>query len=189
MDPHSAKMVRDAIYELKQANCSIILCTHNLAEAEILADKIAIIRKGEIIIQGTSDELKRRLLGVPHYNVQFNQASSDGLPETITNLVTVVEQDERSFTYLTEEAEQVNHRLLQMLAETGRQVLTLSEVPRSLESVYLKIAGQPQDNRDEIEQSLLKQEHPAKKPDGIAADAFDATEELDLTTKEKGALK
>jgi hypothetical protein len=76
-----------------------------------------------------------------------------------------------------------------MLAQSGRQVLTLSEVPRSLESVYLKIAGQPQDNRDEIEQSLLKNERPTKKLDGVAADAFDDTEELDLSTHQKGALK
>jgi ABC-2 type transport system ATP-binding protein len=46
MDPHSAKLVRDAINQLRNDKRTIILCTHNLPEAELLADRIAIIKKG-----------------------------------------------------------------------------------------------------------------------------------------------
>ena len=46
MDPHSAKLVRDAILQLRQEKRTVIICTHNLAEAELLADRIAIIRHG-----------------------------------------------------------------------------------------------------------------------------------------------
>ena len=48
MDPHSAKLVRDAIIELRDDKRTVILCTHNLAEAELLADSIAIIKKGRL---------------------------------------------------------------------------------------------------------------------------------------------
>ena len=65
MDPHSAKLVRDAIANLRQEKRTIVLCTHNLAEAEQLADRIAIVRRGQIIAQGTPAELKQRLLGDP----------------------------------------------------------------------------------------------------------------------------
>ena len=51
MDPESARLVRDAIHELRSANRTIVICTHNLAEAEELADQIAIIRRGQIIAQ------------------------------------------------------------------------------------------------------------------------------------------
>src|SRR6266436_7013073 len=44
MDPQSAKQVRDAIVELQADKRTIILTTHNLNEAEILADCIAVIR-------------------------------------------------------------------------------------------------------------------------------------------------
>jgi ABC-2 type transport system ATP-binding protein len=189
MDPHSAKMVRDAIFELKQAHRSIILCTHNLAEAEILADKIAIIRKGEIVIEGTSEELKHKLLGVPHYQVQFNQPSNAGLPAGLPNLVEIVEQNEHSFIFRTEEAALTNPQVLKLLAKAGLEVITLSEVPRSLESVYLKIAGQPQDNtpnRDEVEQIMKKEEEHTKEHHGVAADAFNQSEDLELTREAKG---
>ena len=63
MDPESARLVRDAIHSLRSANRAIIICTHNLAEAEELADQIAIIRRGRIIASGTVEALKQRLLG------------------------------------------------------------------------------------------------------------------------------
>src|SRR3989338_2814954 len=63
MDPLSAKLVRDAIADLRQDNRAIILCTHNLAEAEELADSIAIVRKGRIIALGNPENLKDQLLG------------------------------------------------------------------------------------------------------------------------------
>jgi len=65
MDPHSAKLVRDAILSLRHHRRAIVICTHNLAEAEALADRIAIIRRGKIIALGTPAELKARLLGPP----------------------------------------------------------------------------------------------------------------------------
>ena len=64
MDPESARQVRDAILELRSSERAIILCTHNLAEAEELADQIAIIRRGRIIVQGTPEALKQDVLGL-----------------------------------------------------------------------------------------------------------------------------
>ncbi len=160
MDPFSAKMVRDAISELKRNNCAIILCTHNLVEAEILADRIAIIRKGEIIITGTSEELKHRLLGAPRYQVELNSEPVQ-IPETVLNLpdFKLVEQVQNGFIYETGFATQHNPKILKSLAASGLEVVTLSQIPQSLETVYLKIAGaagQYSNNRDEIEQSILK---------------------------------
>ncbi|HEX2916403.1 MAG TPA: ABC transporter ATP-binding protein [Chloroflexia bacterium] len=160
MDPYSAKIVRDAIADLKQHNRSIILCTHNLVEAEVLADRIAIIRKGEIIIEGTSEELKQKLLGDPHYKVELNRPFEQ-VPSQVLALpgLQLIEQTANSFTYQTSEPQVQNPLVLRFLAENGLAVVTLSQVSRSLETVYLKIAGTPisgGQNRDEIEQSLLK---------------------------------
>ena len=44
--------------------------------------------------------------------------------------------------YSTPDPERVNPRLLQRLAERGVPVVTLSEVPRSLEDVYLRIVNE-----------------------------------------------
>ncbi|MCU0494495.1 MAG: ABC transporter ATP-binding protein [Chloroflexaceae bacterium] len=65
MDPQSARTVRDAIGDLRNAERTILLTTHNLTEAEVLADRIAIIRSGQIIAEGTIPQLTRQLLGEP----------------------------------------------------------------------------------------------------------------------------
>ncbi len=49
LDPLAARAVRELIRELKGTNRSIILCTHDLDEAERLADEVAIIRDGRIV--------------------------------------------------------------------------------------------------------------------------------------------
>ncbi len=161
MDPYSAKLVRDAINDLKKANRAIILCTHNLAEAEILADRIAIIRKGEIIIEGTAEELKQNLLGVPTYRVELNKILAE-IPAVVKAIpqVKVLEMTTRGFSFETAEPATANPAVLKSLSESGLGVVTLSQVSRSLEAVYLKIAGDTaavEGNRDEVEQSLLKE--------------------------------
>jgi ABC-2 type transport system ATP-binding protein len=138
MDPHSAKLVRDAILELRRDQRTIILCTHNLNEAEMLADRIAIIRRGRIIAQGSPAELKARLLGDPLLELRLADPL-DGLLPDLEDVVTVEDYGDTWLRYRTSEPERVNPRLLQQLAERGTPVVTLSEVPRSLEEVYLQI--------------------------------------------------
>ncbi len=71
MDPESAHLVRNAIRDLRSASRAIIICTHNLAEAEELADQIAIIRKGRIIASGSPNELKQSYLGPAVFEVRL----------------------------------------------------------------------------------------------------------------------
>ncbi|HLB46657.1 MAG TPA: ABC transporter ATP-binding protein [Anaerolineales bacterium] len=137
MDPQSAKLVRDAIADLRSDNRAIIMCTHNLSEADSLADTIAIIRKGRIIANGTTDDLKDQLLGPALMELRL-AAPANGLAGNLADLVTVVEQEENWLHYSTPSPETVNPIILNRLAHENIPVVTLSEVPRSLEAVYLR---------------------------------------------------
>lgn len=138
MDPHSAKLVRDAVLGLRHHQRAIVICTHNLAEAEALADRIAIIRRGRIIALGTFAELKERLLGRPLMELRLTHPA-DGFVKLISDLVEVESQGEDWLRYATPNPRKTNPLLLRMLAEHGVEVITLSEVPRSLEDVYLQV--------------------------------------------------
>ena len=138
MDPHSAKLVRDVFHNLRHHRRAIVICTHNLAEAEALADRIAIIRRGQIIALGTPAELKARLLGPPLMELRLSQAI-DGVVKLASDLVKVEVQGEDWLRYSTADPQETNPLLLQMLAAHGVGVVTLSEVPRSLEDVYLQV--------------------------------------------------
>jgi ABC-2 type transport system ATP-binding protein len=141
MDPQSARLVRDAISGLRGEKRAIILCTHNLYEAEELADRIAIIRRGRIVEQGTTASLKSRLLGPPLMEVRLN-APLNGLLPDLMQQVEVVEQGDVWLRYRTENPAAENPRLLRWLADHDASVVTLSEVTRSLEDVYLRVVAE-----------------------------------------------
>jgi ABC-2 type transport system ATP-binding protein len=138
MDPHSAKLVRDAILDLRGDDRTVLVCTHNLTEAEMLADRIAIIRRGQIIALDTPAGLKTRLLGPPLLEVQLAGALDGCLP-ALRDLVQIETWGDTWFRYRTEEPRTTNPALLARLAGMDAQVLTLSQVPQSLEEVYLRI--------------------------------------------------
>jgi ABC-2 type transport system ATP-binding protein len=142
MDPQSAKLVRDAILSLRNERRAIIVCTHNLAEAESLADRIAIIRRGRLVLLGTPAELKAQLLGPPLMKVRL-VGSVDGLSPRLADIVEVEAHGKDWLSYRTADPRGVNPRLLQRLAELDREVVTLSEVPRTLEDVYLRVVEEP----------------------------------------------
>lgn len=142
MDPHSAKTVRDLIRELRTQGRCMVLCTHNLSEAEALADRIAIIRRGRIVAQGTVPELERRLLGPPVYEVGLARPL-EGLGDALVDLVDMESSGATQIRYRTSDPEETNPRVVGRLVDLGAEVVNLSRVSRSLEDVYLRIVEEP----------------------------------------------
>ena len=145
MDPESARLVRDAILSLRSEKRTIIICTHNLAEAEELADQIAIIRHGRIVAHGTSAALKQAFLGPDEYEVRFAaplEAHWDDLPAGWQ----LSARGPDWIRYQTRQPEQDNPRLLAHLIQQQLPVVSLHPVNRSLEHVYLQAINLPEES-------------------------------------------
>ncbi len=138
MDPESARLVRDEIARLKSSKRTIVICSHNLTEAETLADKIAIIYRGRILLQGTLDELKQSVLGTPEYEIKFSEAwDSSGLE--LPNDVDMLSRTATSLKVRVKRPQESNPQILKALSAKSASVMTFQEEPRSLEQVYLKV--------------------------------------------------
>jgi ABC-2 type transport system ATP-binding protein len=138
MDPESARLVRDEIANLRSANRAIIVCTHNLVEAEELADEIAIIYRGRILRRGSLSELKASLLGPPEYEVRV--AGEYPLrPLNIPPGVTLLERSPDGMRFRVDEPRVSNPALVRELLAHQVPVVSIQEVPRDLEQVYLKV--------------------------------------------------
>ncbi len=140
MDPESARLVRNAIKALRSAERAIIICTHNLVEAEELADQIAIIRRGRIVAQGTPSELKRQMLGPGEYEIRF-AALLNGRLKSLPKNVTLTAQGEDWIRFRSATPERDHPDVLRYLLEQDLPVVELREVPRSLEQVYLEVVS------------------------------------------------
>jgi len=61
-DPHARREFHDLVHRLSDLDeTTILLTTHDLDEAEKLADRILILARGQIIADGSPDELARRI--------------------------------------------------------------------------------------------------------------------------------
>jgi ABC-2 type transport system ATP-binding protein len=144
MDPESARLVRDEILRLRSSQRTIIICTHNLMEAEALADEIAIIYRGRILLKGTIPELKASLLGPPEYEVTLASdwtESSLPLPEGVD----LLERSNRSLRFRVQQPLESNPKLVQALTSRAAPVVSVQEVPRNLEQVYLQVMARAQE--------------------------------------------
>jgi ABC-2 type transport system ATP-binding protein len=140
MDPHSAKLVRDAIAELRQDRRAILLCTHNLSEAERLADRIAIIRHGQILALDSPGGLKKQLLGHPLIELTVDR-SLNGEVASLMDVVPVETIIGPVIRYRTQNPVTDNPMVVRHLTGLGVGVVSLTEVTQSLEDVYLRVVG------------------------------------------------
>lgn len=138
MDPESAFTVRQAILELRSSDRTIVLCSHNLKEAEELADQIAIIKDGKIILNGELGTVRRRLLGPKEYLIRFTGQIDMGIDHKLGE-VKITKIGENYVSFVTDNPEITNPLIISVLTRSGVNIITLQEVTHSLEDIYLKI--------------------------------------------------
>lgn len=125
LDPVSRRQVWSAIKDWKNHDRTILLTTHYMDEAELLADFIVIIDKGNIIAKGTMNELRKIIpyelrIDVPKIHLDESLASLGSVLDSGTNFV-------RIFTYETD-AERIYDKALRMNIQFTVSPITLDDV-------------------------------------------------------------
>lgn len=153
MDPQSAKLVRDAIVELQRDERTFLITTHNLAEAQSLANRIAIIRRGRIIASGDFDELARRFVGDPRMELRV-RGRLNGLAKDIGDMVTVEEAGENWLRYRVQDPNTTNPALIQRVMGMGVDVVTLAPLSQTLEEIYLQVVKEDEQQKGDVDEHL-----------------------------------
>ena len=138
MDPESARLVRDEIARLKSSQRTVVICSHNLSEVEVLADQIAIIYRGRILTQGSLDELKLRVLGAPEYEIRFS-VNWDSSRLELPPGVDLLTRTANSLTVRVARPQESNPIMMHRLSTLSAPVMAFQEEARSLERIYLKV--------------------------------------------------
>jgi ABC-2 type transport system ATP-binding protein len=174
LDPLAARAVRELIVGLKQSSRSIILCTHDLDEAERLADEVAIIRQGRIVAHDTPAALRRQATGETQVMIEFADecplplealATIDGVntpqfreKKTTGTLSSVTQPPALILQYQTSRPKVVNPQVLSRLIVAGAQVVSVTCETSSLEDVYASAMG---DGGASLADARQDQEQPA----------------------------
>lgn len=138
MDPQSAKQVRDSIVELQRDERTFLITTHNLTEAQQLANRIAIIRRGRIIASGDFEALARRFVGDPRMELRV-RGRLNGLARDIGDMVTVEDSGENWLRYSVADPNETNPALISRVVSLGVDIITLAPLSQTLEEIYLQV--------------------------------------------------
>ncbi len=136
VDPQSRERIWEMLEELRSQGASLLLTTHQLDEAQQVADRIAIIDQGRVIEEGTFAELLKRTVGAER-RVRFTLARQPtaGVPEGFERL-----EDGRLELRVESVTQELEHSL-RRLREAGCEIVDLEiEVP-SLQTVFLHLTG------------------------------------------------
>ena len=136
LDPEAAREVREMVKGLSREGRTIFLSTHNLAEAEFLCHRIAVV-KTKLLALDTAENLRQRLF---RRQIVVQLASLPGaVIEKVARLPFVrrVEPGEKQLLVELDDPEKNRPELVQRIVEAGGRVMAVSEEQHSLEEVYL----------------------------------------------------
>jgi ABC-2 type transport system ATP-binding protein len=138
LDPEAAKTVRDFILELKKDKRTIFLNTHNLAEAERVCDRIAVL-KTKLIRVGSPEDLERSISSIK--TVVQLESIVDSVLVAVKKLGTVknVSVSENKLILDIDDPEKDNPQLVRAIVAAGGNIQYVTELRSTLEDVYLKL--------------------------------------------------
>lgn len=141
LDPVAARRVRELIARMsREENRTVFICTHNLAEAQRLCHRVAVLEKGKLLALGTPPELAKKLGQRLGLEIEVEPADLHTALETIRR---VTGKDD-----LQSEIDQVvvpgiAHRaipdLIGALSAAGVRVYRVTPQEPSLEDIYFAL--------------------------------------------------
>ncbi len=146
LDPLAARTVRELIVGLKHASRSIVLCTHDLDEAERLADRVVILSHGRIVAAGSAATL--RAGASPETLVQILLAGACPAAVAVAERISGVADAVLSQTpqgpllaFVTAQPQRTNPHVVAGLVAMGAAIVSVTCTNATLEDVYATAVG------------------------------------------------
>ena len=147
LDPEARSALWQEIGALSAEGLTILLTTHYLEEADRLADRLAIVDKGRVVVEGTPDELKGELRG-DAVHVELRNSLHGGQDEQAVRLAVArvpgvheVTVDERRLSARADDGAAAVPGVLSALDQAGNPAAAVTVARPSLDDVYLRHAG------------------------------------------------
>jgi ABC-2 type transport system ATP-binding protein len=149
LDPHARRAIWAVIRKLKREGRTVFLTTHYLEEAELLADRVAIIHRGKIIASGSPAEIIRAHGKPARMSVEGSPALAAYLQMNL-GASAVVEDGKVSVT-LSDKGDAL--KVLTAIEASGLPWSSFTTTQDTLDDVFVRLVGQ-------MDEGALKSEAP-----------------------------
>ncbi len=133
LDPINANLIKDEIYRLAQNGTTIIFSTHRMEQVEEICDHIALVNKGQKILDGTVADVKQ------NFKENLFSVQLEGIPSTINaasfNLINTYKQE---LIVKINEGYKAND-VLNYFISNGSNIVSFKEILPSLNDIFIKL--------------------------------------------------
>ena len=126
LDPMTIKYIHKLILDCKASGCTIFLTTHNMEEAAVLCDEVALLNEGKIVDRGAPEDLCRRYNHQKTINIHLTSGEDIELPHS------------------EESAGEI------MSLMTHGKIETIHSSEPTLETVFIELTGRRLEDSEEI---------------------------------------
>jgi ABC-2 type transport system ATP-binding protein len=140
LDPQSRLFLWDRVGELRARGVTLLLTTHDMAEADLLCDRIAIVDHGEVIALDTPRGLRRLLPGERGLEVTVTGAADPATAFARFGRVEVATASREGSTVRVY-AEKPLAELVAAADAAGLQIQSVTRIEGSLEDVFVHLTG------------------------------------------------
>jgi ABC-2 type transport system ATP-binding protein len=144
LDPSAAKTIRDFVSTLRNAGRSIVICTHNLDEAERLSDRIAVMRGGFLEVDTPAGLRREGRTAIVRVELAATDGEARRLLDALTGLpfVSAAQALPEGLQVEVRDPRRDNPELVAALVAHGARIVAVTEQAATLEDAYLRLVGE-----------------------------------------------
>jgi len=143
IDPQSRRHILDNVKELNRQGMTVLYTTHYMEEAQELSHHIAIMDRGQIIAQGTHDDLVRMVGEQTRMDLTLNVEADRIAPawQGVQGVSRVLPGAEGRITVLVDDSNRVLPRLFEAATAVNARITGVDIQEPNLEAVFLHLTG------------------------------------------------
>ncbi|WP_195988072.1 ABC transporter ATP-binding protein [Clostridium sp. D53t1_180928_C8] len=142
IDPQSRNHILKSVLRLRDEGATVIYTSHYMQEVDEICDRIAIVDKGNVIAEGTSEELKNLIGNKRIFNIKVKEKINgfeDKLLE-ITGIEKVV-NSENEYKISTIKNSNLLTKIIETTLSLGGEISNIENSEPTLENVFLALTG------------------------------------------------
>ena len=139
LDPASRITVRNLLVRAREAGKSVFLSSHLLSELEMICDRIVVLKRGRVVLEGRTREL---LESHERCEIVLQQAGTYAVPSSAKDVIS--NNGELRFNV----PRQLQREVIEAAWNAGAELVSVNSVRRSLEELFLETTGENVRNQE-----------------------------------------